>query len=556
MKFKFIPNFNFMRELIKILKPYIKRHVKFILLLAFITIITVGLSTIIPYFNGKVIDIILSTSQKKDLFIAVIILLGIYLGKYLSNLYLQNALLKLGAQIVNDIRGNMLKKALRLTVAYYDKHDMGYVISRTSECNSIMTLFSSSTVSLFSAILEFFGAVIISFTINKKLFFLIAAFLPVYVILVIFSSKNISRLTRRMLEVTANTSGKILQIVSSVIDVKLLNLYKKHGKAIKSILNKYFLATIKQGKSLICYSQNTQFISTILQLILLLVSGFMIIDGKITIGTYTAFGGYATKIVGSIQAFSSIIVLVTPIQSSAIRIYEFLGLDEENDNKQLFLEKRGIESIRFNNVSFSYGNKNVIKNFSYDIRRGDKILITGKNGVGKSTIIKLMLGFYDNYEGEIIINEKNLHHINLNNLRNNVAIVSQPCYFFYGSVMENIIYDGNKRKKEFLFYLQKKYHLHNYFQSLNHGYHTIIKNDISNLSAGQKQLIGFCRALCSQKNFMILDEATANMEKGLKYKILEMLFNETKNRTCLVISHDQELNEILKNRGFKELTIK
>jgi ABC-type bacteriocin/lantibiotic exporter with double-glycine peptidase domain len=138
-----------MRELIKILKPYIKRHVKFILLLAFITIITVGLSTIIPYFNGKVIDIILSTSQKKDLFIAVIILLGIYLGKYLSNLYLQNALLKLGAQIVNDIRGNMLKKALRLTVAYYDKHDMGYVISRTSECNSIMTLFSSSTVSLF-----------------------------------------------------------------------------------------------------------------------------------------------------------------------------------------------------------------------------------------------------------------------------------------------------------------------------------------------------------------------------------------------------------------------
>ena len=144
--------------------------------------------------------------------------------------------------------------------------------------------------------------------------------------------------TRRMLEVTANTSGKILQIVSSVIDVKLLNLYKKHGKAIKSILNKYFLATIKQGKSLICYSQNTQFISTILQLILLLVSGFMIIDGKITIGTYTAFGGYATKIVGSIQAFSSIIVLVTPIQSSAIRIYEFLGLDEENDNKQLFLK--------------------------------------------------------------------------------------------------------------------------------------------------------------------------------------------------------------------------
>lgn len=246
-------------------------------------------------------------------------------------------------------------------------------------------------------------------------------------------------------------------------------------------------------------------------------------------------------------------------------VKEILKYAEYLEYKEIYLytnaflldEKFIVENKnRFNNVSFSYGNKNVIKNFSYDIRRGDKILITGKNGVGKSTIIKLMLGFYDNYEGEIIINEKNLHHINLNNLRNNVAIVSQPCYFFYGSVMENIIYDGNKRKKEFLFYLQKKYHLHNYFQSLNHGYHTIIKNDISNLSAGQKQLIGFCRALCSQKNFMILDEATANMEKGLKYKILEMLFNETKNRTCLVISHDQELNEILKNRGFKELTIK
>lgn len=547
-------------KLIFKLKNYIKSCRIYFIIGIIVTIISAVIYLPMPYLNGYIIDkIILKQKDKEKLYIFIILLAILFIIKYILDIISKNLFIKIQYTIINNIRIDMMNKIIDLPMSFLSINEKGYILSRILECENIGNLFSPSFINTILSFFEFIFSIIIMFMLNKQLTLLIIILIPIYYLTVKKSSDKLSLSTNLKLETHAILNGEIYEILNGLEEIKILNGKDYHINKLKNKLKEVVKNSIKQSKEIIVFMQNISLINQFSSILLLLFSGILIINNNLSIGIYTTFLTYMSKVFSSITSFASLNMTIKPACISIERVMEILSMEIDNINKNILPLKDTIKQIKIKELSFKYdaATDYIINNFNLDINKGDKILLKGANGTGKSTFIKIILGLYNPISGNIFINGINYSILDKKIIRNKIGVISQNVFLFRGSILENIIYGRNNKTKDDVIHLINKYHLNEYMKSFENGLDTQINQNGSGVSGGQIQIIAFLRATLEQKDILIIDEGTSNLDLNTKEIILNILKEQNICDIMIIISHQEDYYDfITKIVNFDEILIK
>ncbi|MCB2353767.1 ABC transporter ATP-binding protein [Clostridium estertheticum] len=521
------------------LTPFIKKH-KLVFIAGIIGMLLGSvIATPIPYIIGIIMDkVLIAKKGYNQLYYYIGIIAVFYVLRYFISIFSNYMFVKINNLVVNELRCTVMDKVMELPMSYLANTEKGYVQSRIAECSTVGSIFSPSYVGIVLSLTDAVLALVTMFAINYKLSIVILILTPLF----FFSSKmsmgNFMKNTKEMLEYNATLNGECFEIINGIEDIKILNGKNNHLKKFNDKLSKLVKSSLKQSKSMIIFMGNITFINNFGSLLVLLIAGILILKGEFTVGLYTSFSLYITKVFSSIQGIGTMGTMIKPVCLSIERVYELLDMDDENSGKNQNLNEE-IKSIKFENVAFKYKNniKNVLNNINFEIIKGEKVLIKGENGSGKSTIIKLLLGLYNPVKGRILCNNIDMSMINTKSLRERIGIVSQSIFLFKGTVLANILYGQTKKKLKDVEELIKKLGLQEYINRLPKGLDTEITQNNSGISGGQAQVIAFIRVILSNKDVIILDEPISNVDVETRDLILGILRDEDFEGTLIVVSH-------------------
>lgn len=572
------------RKISPFLKPYRKAFIAAILFISVAAIFT----AIAPRIEG-----LITTSLFKDViniekgvkgasvnFEYILIILGVLASiyvfgtvcTYLASLLLTNAI----QNTMKDLRNAVQGKIRKLPISYFDKNSYGDVLSRiTNDIDTISNALQQSFNQVINSILSLTLAIVMMLTINIKLALLAILIIPISYFVSKFIVSKSQNLFYKQQKALGNLNGKVQEIYTGFNEVKL---YGKQLDAIKDFKN--------INEELFNTGFKAQFISSIMSPLVSLVSYLGIavigvlgaiyaISGIMTIGNLQAFIRYIWQIS---QPLSQVTQLSSSIQSAfaAIeRVFEILDETEEIPDKVDSIKVENPSgNVVFQHVKFGYKDDEIlIKDLSVEIKSGQMVAIVGPTGAGKTTLINLLMRFYDIQDGAIKIDGVDIRHMKREDLRSIFGMVLQDTWLYNGSIYENIEYGRFGSSKEEIIKAAKIANVHHFIKTLPDGYNMFLNEEASNISQGEKQLLTLARAIISNPTILILDEATSSVDTRLEILLQKAMSNIMKGRTSFVIAHrlstirNADLilvinqgniieqgthNELMKNGGFYE----
>ena len=533
---------------LKILFPYIKKSKRYLIFGIMGILIASAIVAPVPYFIGNVLDVLVKENVTfSDIKNTLILISAIYFVKFLINMSYQQSFAKLQQKIVNEIRLDMVKSILDAPLSFINKREKGYILSRIGEVQQIGAIFSPTIITNFVGIFEMLFCFMMMMSINVKLTLVALIIVPGYFALSKSISQKITKCTVKMQEDSANLNADMFETLNGIEEVKLLNGKQIQLKKIYFKIQTLIRSAIKQSFSMIVFIQSISFVSDLVTVGILALAGIFIINGEITIGVYTAFSLYIGKLLGVTQSVGTFEITIKPVCATIERAKEFLFSDLETHKGSKKLNEN-IHEVFFENVSFGYkGNNIVINEMTQKFIEGDKVLLLGENGSGKTTFVKLLVGLYEPVKGKIFINNQSIDKLCKDDIRKRVGIVSQEVFLFKGSVIENILFGVEGKNRKDVSILLEKFGLTDYMERLPNGLDTQISQNGVGISGGQAQIIAFIRAVIKNKDILILDEATANLDQDTCRKIMSILCNYKLCRMLFVISH-QKLDEKVFNK--------
>ena len=532
---------------------YIKRYPGFLVSSLICALIFVVAMCLTPLFFGKTIDeITLALTNDISLFdtyffryliisviLIVLVLIFQFLFEYFNGLFVE--------RVTKNVKDDVFKKLNEVSIAYIDEHPHGDLVSRViNDSDNLNVALVSGFRQFYQGIIQIIVTFIIMFIFNWILG-LVVVFLTPFGFLI---SYNLAHKTNKYFKSQSKIVGDLgalsLESINN-IDVIKSNNYEKD-----SIIE---FANI--NKDLYKVGQKAQFAGSLANPVTRLVNnstyaivgmvaallcafsykdGNMILGASCTVGTILTFIQYSNQFAKPFNEISNCIPEIQTGLSSLKRLNAVL--DEKNDiNEGTKIIEKTVEKINFENVNFSYdGKKQIIKDFNLKVEQGQKIAIVGPTGCGKTTIINLLLRFYDPNSGEISFDETDTKSILKNSLRKSFGMVLQDTWIFSGTVRENITYGKNDASEEEIIEACRKANCYDFIMRLPNGFDTYI-NDYSGLSVGQKQLISIARVMLVNPKIMILDEATSNIDTRTEMKISEAFNLLMKGKTSFVIAH-------------------
>lgn len=529
---------------IHFIKKYMKRYSTSIWSNFILIILTSIVSIIPPYIIKIIIDDGIVNKNQVLLVRYCIIVLAIYCFTAVLQYFTSYKFTIMSEYMILDIKKDIMNRVLYIPMNFFSNKDKGYIIARVNEINNLKALFSMSTFRLLVGVFEFIGASIILIKINMKLTMIIYAFIPIYYFLTKMFIKNIKNISQKTIEQSAMASGKIQETFNGIQEIKNLNKEDHEKDKVNLINEEITKLSIKQGIVVSYTTELLTFIGMAVSIIILLFSGISIIHGEITIGAYFAFSGYLPKILSPVQNLAMSSMSLQPAFLSLKRIDELFNIyteQEEDFSKESVLSING--NLDIINLKFKYPDteKLIFNNLTINIQKGEKVLLKGSNGSGKSTLIKLIVGFYSNYDGNILIDGKDIRSLKKSDLRSQMGIVSQDVFLFNGTIKDNVIYSVEYASK---YQFQKAIELSGiktFCDKLPLGVETNIGENGCLLSGGQKQMIAIARIIIKNPDILIFDEATANVDEENKKIISEMISHYFREKTCIFISHDNEI---------------
>lgn len=439
------------------------------------------------------------------------------------------------------MKNDLFTKILKLPMEFFDKQQTGYIFERIKETESLNIFFSPVFLKFVTSIVSFVGALVLVCSIRWELSLILLLFLPAIYFFTNYSSIKIKKASKALLETTAQTSGKVQENIGGISAVKELKMENQRSSEISRQLKQVADKSVKRGKVMNIASEGIVGITNIASVLLIVVSGIFIIKGKMSLGNYWAVSQYALLIFAPMQLLASISIMVQPGIAALTRINELLKVKTEDEicgNRQA----GKIENIVFSDVSFGYNEKTIIDNFNMAVRRNEKIALLGKNGGGKTTIVKLLLGFYKDYSGSIRINDIEIKNVSLSDLRNRVGIVAQNIVLFSGTLLENIRFIAPELGEAEVISALEKAGLK--ISEFADGINTLISENGKNLSGGQRQKIAFARMIVKNPDVMIFDEATSNLDAATSKLVKSSIQTLFADKICIIITHDQEMASI------------
>ncbi|NOJ73109.1 ABC transporter ATP-binding protein [Paenibacillus alvei] len=505
-----------------------------------ISIILGILEVYIPMFTQKIIDNGILVNDIGYVVKAAFLLIMFCLINSLMNGYLNILFAKTSIKIISDIKKDIYSNLLSYPVSFFDEHKTGYIMSRIEEVNSLNSLFSPAIVNYFKSVFSFVGALIVIIYIKWELLVLSSLLIPFYILITKKTSKQLMKSSRELNETAAEVSGDINENIRGVEELKRLNLEDKKKNDINQSVDQIAKLSLMRNAFTILGSESISFFLMLSRAIFIIVIGYYIINGELTIGSFFSLLTYTTNLFKPIQLHSSIIISLQPALVSLSRINLFFSkeVDWLKDGIQTINK---ISKIEFKNVTFTYPNSKipVIKNLNFSIKEGEKLYIFGSNGTGKTTITKLITGLYSNYSGQILINGIDLRSICMDSYRKKIGVISQNAYLFSGNILDNIKLWDDSITIDDIEKITKQYNITNFLYDNKFRNRSIAELG-KNLSGGQIQEIALTRAILRKPSLYIFDEPTSNLDADKKENFINVI-NKIKKEICITITHDRDL---------------
>lgn len=467
----------------------------------------------------------------------VLILGGLYILGTLASLICASLLALLVQKFISRLRMEISEKIGKVSIETFDKHRKGDLLSRLT--NDVDTLGKNLAMILgggFTGIIVLVGVVVMMLRTSLLLTGVFAISIP----LTFFSIKLITKRSQVYFKKKSKGLGDMVAFIDesfSGADVIKAFSYEESAQDEFNELNKTLYNTSYKASFMAGIIQPVMvFISNLSYVAITLVGGLQVLKGNLNVGDIQAMIQYVKKIGMPIDMLAEMANTLQSAIAAGERIFGFLEEEEEVVDRETI--DSPIEKIEFKNVKFSYEEGvPVIKDLNLKVKRGETVAIVGPTGAGKTTIVNLLMRFYELNGGQILINGKDISTVNKDNLRSFYAMVLQDTWLFQGTIYDNIKYSKQDATREEIIDAAKKAYCHNFIETLPEGYDTVLKEDASNISQGQRQLLTIARAFLRDPEILILDEATSSVDTRTENLIQHAMSDLMKDRTGFIIAH-------------------
>lgn len=529
------------KRLWKYLSPY-----KWLLALA--AALSIGgnaLALIGPKLSGFAIDAIEAVGgvDFAGVFKYAGLMIAFYAASSVISYILANLMIRLSRKAVYSMRRDAFNTLASLPVSFFDTHQTGDVISVISyDIDTINSSLSSDLVQMIASVITVCGSFVMMLSISPHLILVFVVTIPISVLFTRFRSKRVRPLYRRRSKKLGELNGFIEEIMSGL---KTMKAYSREQVFIDrfDVKNDEAVEANYEADHFSCITGPTvTFINNLSLALISIFGALMYMAGGITLGNISSFVLYSRRFSGPINEFANIISDLQSALAAAERVLRLIdekGEPADRPNAAVLGADAPVRGdVRLDGVSFGYSEgQTVLNNVTFNAERGRVIAIVGPTGCGKTTIINLLMRFYDATTGEIRVDGSEVRDITRSSLRGAYTMVLQDTWLFHGTVFENIAYGKKDVTREDVERAAKAARIHGYIMSLPDGYDTVLSDNGVNISKGQKQLLTIARAMLLDSPMLILDEATSNVDTQTERSIQDAMLKLMNGRTCFVIAH-------------------
>lgn len=438
-----------------------------------------------------------------------------------------------------QLRKKVSIKINKLPISYFDKKTHGEVLSIiTNDIDTMSQSLNQSATQLITSITTIIGILVMMLSINVTMTIVAILILPIASFITMFIVKHSQKYFAKQQEYLGHVNGKIEEMYSGQNVIKVFNAENKVLKEFEK--DNTYLSNVGWKSQFFSGMMHPimNFIGNLGYVVIAILGGYFTILGKITVGNIQSFISYTKNFTNPIAQLAQVSNMIQSMIAASERVFEFLDEKEEKEVKNP-LKVDNIEgNVTFDHVKFGYNEDQIIiKDFSANVKKGQKIAIVGPTGAGKTTMIKLLMRFYNVNDGSILVDGKNINDFKRSDLRHIFGMVLQDTWLFSGTIMENLRYGNLDATDDEIIEAAKKAHVHHFIQTLPDAYNMQLNEETNNISQGQKQLLTIARAILANPKVLILDEATSSVDTRTEILIQKAMDELMKNRTSFIIAH-------------------
>ena len=529
------------KKTLKRLLSYVKPYTPLAILAFILAAVGVSLTLTAPIIIGKAVDCAVGVGEVDfaKMMNYIIILVFVVLGTAVANWALGFVMNKISHVTVRDIRTQAFAKFSRLPLSYIDHTPKGDTMSVIiSDIDSISDGIIQGFTQLFTGIATIIGTLIFMFGINVKIALVCVCITPLSLFVASWISRHSYKMFSEQSEVRGELGGYVNEIISGQKTVQAFSFQKRSAEKFGEINERLYKCGVKAQFLSALTNPSTRFVNGIVYAAVGITGAFTVVNGALTVGFLSTFLAYANQYTKPFNEISGVITELQAAFAGAERVFALLDEKEEEPDNALPSLEDCDGTVSVENVYFSYDkNFPLIEDFNLNVSPGQRVAIVGPTGCGKTTLINLLMRFYDVDKGRIVVSGKDITEITRDSLRSSYGMVLQETWLFKGTIRENIAYGADNPTDEEIIEAAKTAYAHSFIKRLPQGYDTIISDDDENISQGQKQLLCIARVMLIKPRMLILDEATSSIDTMTEIRV-QKAFNKIMNgRTSFVIAH-------------------
>ena len=443
-------------------------------------------------------------------------------------------------KVAYNLRDELVKKINRLPMKYFDTRTHGEVLSRfTNDIDTLAQSLNQSLTQIITSVTTLVGVFIMMLSISVVMTFSALLVIPISLFIITFIIKRSQKYFKNQQEFLGQVNGQVEELYGGHVVVQAFNGEEDSIKEFNKINNKLYESAWKSQFLSSTMQPIMMFVGNLSYVVVSILGGYLVIKNKIEVGDIQSFIQYVRSFNQPISQMAQISNQLQSTAAAAERVFEFLNEEEEDITVENPVSIEGLQGkIDFEHVEFGYNEDRItIKDFNANVKPGQKVALVGPTGAGKTTMIKLLMRYYDVNSGAILVDGHNIKDFNRGELREMFGMVLQDTWLFSGSIKENIRYGRLNASDEEVIEAAKAAHVHHFIKTLPDGYNMVLNEESSNISQGQKQLLTIARAILADPKILILDEATSSVDTRTELLIQKAMDNLMEGRTSFVIAH-------------------
>lgn len=525
-------------KIIKKIRPYYG-----LLLLALLcAVLSVSLTLLIPVLVGRAIDNIISKGQVYfDAVLQIILLIAFALLGVSVFQWLMNWLINLiSYKSVRDLRRDIFRKLNTVPLSYIDSHPHGDLISRViNDVDAVGDGLTQIFLQLFSGVVTILGTLIFMLSIDWKIALAVVVLTPLSLFVATFIGKLMHRRFTEQQLLQGEISSYVEEHVGNQPIVKAFSYEKKAFSEFEKLNLRLFTVGFKAQFAGALANPTTRFVNAMVYATVGILGAISAISGTLSVGQLSCFLTYANQYTKPFNEVTGVLTQLHTAFAAADRVFEVLESDSEPDDSRLFDAPENCRgNVKIENISFSYTqDKPLITDFSLDVKSGSHVAIVGPTGCGKTTLINLLMRFYEVDSGKIYLDGIDISTLKRDELRRCYGMVLQDSWLRAGTIMENLRYGAEHATDEMVYAAAKQAHAHSFIRRMPQGYNTVIGEDGNNLSLGQRQLLCIARAMLTNPSVLILDEATSSIDTLTEIRVQKAFAKMMRGKTSFVVAH-------------------